>query len=115
MRGDIIAQWKAWFLTQIRGLRRSQAKTLLDLVIGLIRAERLGVASIGRGMSGPAAPKHRIKRVDRFLGNPRLNREAAAQDAIRFIVMGRRWVHVVESHASWHPISHASCRSNRQR
>ncbi|AEJ41896.1 hypothetical protein TPY_3744 [Sulfobacillus acidophilus TPY] len=83
MRGDIIAQWKAWFLTQIHGLRRSQAKTLLDLIIGLIRAERLGVASIGRGMSGPAAPKHCIKRVDRFLGNPRLNREAVAQDAIQ--------------------------------
>jgi hypothetical protein len=42
---------------------------MADLVYGLIRGKRVGIASIGRSMAGPAKEKHRIKRVDRYLGN----------------------------------------------
>jgi len=40
------------------------------------------VASIGRSIESAAKEKHRIKRVDRFLGNPRINRFAIA-DGLR--------------------------------
>lgn len=46
-------------------------------------------------MRGPIAPKHRIKRVDRFLSNDRHNREAASRDLIRLVGMGRRVVRVI--------------------
>lgn len=50
-------------------LRRSRLKTLAAVVWGLLRGGTAGIVPIGRAMAGPALPKHRIKRVDRFLGN----------------------------------------------
>jgi len=79
----------------MRSLRRSQAKTLGAGVAGLVRDGPLGVAAIGRGMPGPVAPKHRIQRVDRFLSNARLDRDAASADLIRLVVMGRKVVRVI--------------------
>jgi hypothetical protein len=55
-------------------LRKSQAKTLSVLVAATLGAMRLSLANIGRELaagSGGAA-KHAIKRVDRFLGNERV-------------------------------------------
>lgn len=42
------------------------------MVEGIIRGGRLSPATIGRGLSGEALPKHGIKRVDRLLGNPKM-------------------------------------------
>ncbi len=64
-------------------IRRSQIKTLLALVVGLIRGGTIGVAAIGRSMEGPALEKHRIKRVDRYLGNNNFDRVGAARDLIQ--------------------------------
>jgi hypothetical protein len=60
------------FITWMAGIHKTQVKTTAVLVFGLLRSPRLGVASLGRALPGPAAEKHRIKRVDRFLGNRRL-------------------------------------------
>lgn len=49
--------------------RRSRLKTLAAVVWGLLRGGQAGILPIGRAMAGPALPKHRIKRVDRFVGN----------------------------------------------
>lgn len=49
--------------------RRSRLKTLAAVVWGLLRGGVAGIVPVGRAMAGPALPKHRIKRVDRFLGN----------------------------------------------
>lgn len=57
------------FVSWLGGIRKSQVKTLAALTYGLVRSARVGVAAIGRSMAGPVAEKHRIKRVDRFLGN----------------------------------------------
>jgi len=94
---DSVPHWGAWLITQMRSLRRSQAKTLGACVAGLVRDGHLGVAAIGRGMPGPVAPKHRIKRVDRFLSNARLDRDAASADLIRLVVLGRKVVRGVYS------------------
>jgi hypothetical protein len=63
--GDITS----FFLSVFGGVRKSRVKTIASLVYGLIRGKKAGVASIGRSMAGCAKEKHRIKRVDRYLGN----------------------------------------------
>lgn len=47
-------------------------KAVVALVEGVIGAGRLTPASIGRGLTSRALPKHSIKRVDRLLGNPKM-------------------------------------------
>lgn len=45
------------------------------VVEAMARLGRLSVTAVGRGMCGPVAPKHNIKRVDRLLSNRHLARE----------------------------------------
>lgn len=62
-----------WTHQHVKTLRRSQRTTLGCLVAGLIASGRAGVAAIGRSIPGSAYGKHKIKRVDRFLGNGRVD------------------------------------------
>jgi len=48
---------------------------LLASVSGLLKGERLTLTAIGRDMPGDADEKHKVKRVDRLLGNRHLQRE----------------------------------------
>ena len=57
-------------LTDFMHAKRQRA--LLDVVGALMKGRRLWVTALGRALPGPAKFKHRIKRVDRLLGNPRL-------------------------------------------
>ena len=50
---------------------------LLAAVRAAIFGSRLMLSDLGRGLCGPVAVKHNIKRVDRLLGNARLHTEAA--------------------------------------
>lgn len=59
----------AWLEANVEGMRRSRMKTVSAVVGGAMRMQGCGVLALGRAMEGPAAAKHRIKRVDRFLGN----------------------------------------------
>lgn len=59
----------AWMEDKVQGMRRSRAKTLSAIVSGAMRMQGTGVLALGRAMGGDVAAKHRIKRVDRFLGN----------------------------------------------
>ncbi len=59
----------AWLEANVQGMRRSRMKTLGAIVGGAMRMQGVGVLALGRAMEGPTAAKHRIKRVDRFLGN----------------------------------------------
>ena len=59
----------SWLEEKVEGMRRSRAKTLASIVGGAMRMNGSGVLALGRAMDGPTAAKHRIKRVDRFLGN----------------------------------------------
>jgi len=62
----------AWVLSVAAALRRSQAKTLADLVAAAVPTERATLANLGRAMPGPARCKHRIKRAGRFVANRRV-------------------------------------------
>ncbi len=59
----------AWLEAKVYGMRRSRMKALASIVVGAMRMQGSGVLALGRAMDGPASAKHRIKRVDRFLGN----------------------------------------------
>ena len=59
----------SWLEEKVEGTRRSRAKTLAAITGGAMRMQGSGVLALGRAMEGPVAAKHRIKGVDRFLGN----------------------------------------------
>ena len=71
-----IVTWLAENFQPIRGSRR---KTLAALVASAMKMQGTGVLALGRAMDGPTFPKHRIKRVDRFLGNERMEVETVFQ------------------------------------
>jgi hypothetical protein len=66
--GNIVA----WVVGVCTNLRLSQRKTLGELVVGAIRCRRVSEADLGRSMRSKTCAKHRIKRVWRFLRNPRI-------------------------------------------
>jgi len=61
-----------WVLSVCTELRLSQAKTLAELTSAALHAGRVSLAALGRLAAGPAAVKHRIKRVWRFCANDRV-------------------------------------------
>ena len=52
---------------------QSQISTLVACVLGLITGGELSLTGIGRYLPGQAKAKHKIKRVDRFLANSRID------------------------------------------
>ena len=66
----------AWLEEKVQGMRRSRMKSLASIVSGAMRMQGSGVLALGRAMDGPTSAKHRIKRVDRFLGNPQVEIDA---------------------------------------
>ena len=62
----------AWVLSVGAALRRSQAKTLAQLVCAAVPTQRATLANIGRAMTGTARCKHKIKRAGRFIANKRV-------------------------------------------
>lgn len=63
-----------WFDGNLQVVRRSRRKTLAHIVDAAMQLKGVGVLNLGRAMSGDTCAKHRIKRVDRFLGNKNLER-----------------------------------------
>lgn len=81
--------------------RRREA--LVAAVGGMLSSERLTLTEVGRHLAGAAKEKHRIKRVDRLLGNAALHEErqevyAALCEAV--VASGKGWVAVV---VDWTP------------
>lgn len=60
-------------------MRQSRRKTLSCIVSGAMRMQGSGVLALGRSMDGPTKAKHRIKRVDRFLGNENVEVESISE------------------------------------
>ena len=58
-----------WLEENVESMRQSRRKTLAAIVEGAMHLLGTGVLALGRSMTGECAAKHRIKRVDRFLGN----------------------------------------------
>lgn len=65
-----------WLEENVEPMRQSRRKTLADIVAGAMRLQGTGVLALGRAMGGKTAAKHRIKRVDRFLGNEQVEVDA---------------------------------------
>jgi hypothetical protein len=60
---------------QCSSIHNSWLNALLDVAEGLRHSQTLTMASIGKRLSGPAKIKHKIKKVDRCLGNKHLHEE----------------------------------------
>jgi len=89
-------------------LRRSQAKTLSVLVPAAMTLARASLAQLGRTLawqSGIAA-KHGIKRVDRFLGNVRIEPAEAMRGIIQWLTHTREKLLVS---LDWVDIRHFQC------
>src|SRR4051812_13901161 len=85
-RSDVIA----WVLSVSIALRLSQAKTLSALVAAALGTARISLAELGRHLTGPAAAKHRIKRVWRFTANERVEVATALRGVVRRLLKRRR-------------------------
>ena len=95
------------WLDSICSIRQSQVKTLSVLVYAAMATVRLTIAGLGRTLArqrGQSA-KHCIKRVDRFLGNKRIEPGIAMSGWIRWLAQpGRRllismdWVDIRQWH-----------------
>jgi len=94
------------FITWLAGIHKTQVKTLAVLVFGLLRSPRLGVASLGRALPGPTAEKHRIKRVDRFLGNRRLQVGKCTRPLVQAIAGTRKRLFIAIDWTDLHDGAH---------
>lgn len=64
-----------WMGDALPGIQRARLNAVLDGVEGLLRGQRLWLAALGRNVEGRTLEKHKIKRIDRLLGNHRLSSE----------------------------------------
>lgn len=61
--------------TSFPEIHTKRLASLLAAVEAVVTGSRLTLSDIGRGLSGPVAVKHNIKRIDRLLGNGSLHTE----------------------------------------
>jgi hypothetical protein len=81
-----------WLLSLLRFLRRSQAKTLSQLALATSEVVRASLAELGRALASRTGgmAKHCIKRVDRFIGNPRIEPVEAMRGVVGYLARPRR-------------------------
>jgi hypothetical protein len=83
------------FLGQVfQGFHRKNQQTLSVLVAALVTVGRVGVASLGRAIRSKVAPKHRIKQVDRFLGNENVEVEDWCKALLLTVIGDRRSIRI---------------------
>jgi hypothetical protein len=70
-----------FFRTVLSSFHQARTNTLLSCAEGLIAGNTLSLTKIGRHLPGKAKVKHKIKRVDRFIGNQKLHDENTAISA----------------------------------
>ena len=73
---------------------KSHVRVLGSLIQGLLSSQRAGVAAVGRALPGETSPKHKIKRVDYFLGHSKVDVLAGACCMAQWLVGGRSVVYV---------------------
>jgi len=61
--------------TSFPEIHAKRLASLLAAVEAVVTGSRLTLSDMGRGLSGPVAVKHNIKRIDRLLGNDSLHTE----------------------------------------
>ena len=82
----------AWMLSLCASLRLSQAKTLSECCWSALNCVRAGIAELGRllAVDTRIAAKHAIKRVDRFIGNHRVEPVEAMRGVVGFMAQPRK-------------------------
>lgn len=73
-----ISLLQRWFERNTTFMHRGRAASLSAAVEGLLWGGRLTLSHLGRSLRGAARTKHKIKRVDRLLGNAHLHSERRA-------------------------------------
>ena len=66
---------RGWLLGNCTDIHRARLGALCRLVAGLLQRGTLTLSDLGRAMPGSIRTKHKIKCVDRLLGNRHLHRE----------------------------------------
>jgi hypothetical protein len=79
-----------WVLTVCASLRRSQAKTLAELVVASLRVGRVNLPAIAAGMGPTTTLKHAIKRAWRFTCNRQVEISVAMRGVIARLTHRRR-------------------------
>ena len=64
-----------WFERNCQFVHQARAGAIVRAVEGLLRGGTLTLTHVGRSLSGKAKTKHKIKCIDRLLGNAHLHRE----------------------------------------
>lgn len=67
-----------WMADALPEMHRSRLNAVCVGVESVLRGQRLWLTALGRHVHGKALEKHKIKRIDRLLGNHRLGPERAA-------------------------------------
>lgn len=82
-----------WVTSVCTALRKSQTKTLADLVSAALCVGRVSLSELGRLLAEEAdgAAKHAIKRVWRFTSNDRVHISDGMQGPLRWLLRSRRW------------------------
>lgn len=83
------------FLTQIfKGIHEKRLQSLSVLVSALIIVGKAGVAALGRGIISKVVPKHKIKRVDRFLSNKLVVTDDFSEGLLKAVIGVRKSVKI---------------------
>lgn len=69
-----------------KGLRKSQRTTVHALSQGLLYRGRAGLAEIARGMRDRTTVRHRIKRIERFVTNDRIDLRSVFEGLAKWIL-----------------------------
>lgn len=77
-----------------KGFWKSHVKVLGALIQGLLTSQRAGVAAVGRALPGSTSPKHKIKRVNYFLGHAQVDVLAGARRLAHWLIGGRPVIYV---------------------
>lgn len=82
----------AWMLSLCAYIRLSQAKTVSECCWAALRCIRAGIGELGRLLASDTgiAAKHAIKRVDRFIGNHRVEPVEAMRGVVGFLAQPRK-------------------------
>lgn len=88
MDAGVISQW---VLAQtISVLRLSQAKTLAWMIAGIVRVQQLNLPQLALQTDSQTTFKHKVKRLDRFLSNDRIDPAQAALPVIQRLLRRRK-------------------------
>lgn len=89
MRANKIIRFIGWIF---KGYDKRHVRVLGLIVAAAFSARKLGVGVLGRHLETDTAPKHAIKRVDRFLSSKAFSTEDAYRNIVEVVVGSRKFV-----------------------